>query len=701
MDYDLKTLLVSPPFSQLNTPYPATCYLTAYLKQEGLEVDQRDLGIIVIDRLFSKVGLTEIFKAKTTGRIGALKEQYINTISPVISFLRGQDPTLARRIVSGDYLPRSDRFDDMEEEQFGDMGVEDHGRYLATLYINDIGDYIRDNIDPGFGFSKYSERLALSPSSFDSIELELKKENSFISDLILTEWIKIITAESYDFIGITIPFPGNLLSTLLIAKKVKEIRPKTKVIIGGGWVNTELRSLTETRLFNYVDYVILDDGEAPLEQIIKGGPLNRTFILEDGKVVYKTNNSVIDKPLDKLPATDYSGLDLSLYISLLDSLNPMHSLWNRGRWNKMTLAHGCYWKRCAFCDTSLPYIRDYDHSNATIIADKMESIIAQTGETGFHFVDEAAPPVLLKELSLEILRRGLTVTWWTNIRFERHFTAGLAELMAKSGCIGLSGGVEVASDRLLHLMDKGVTVDQVTKVTAALGSKGIMVHAYLMYGFPTETEKETIDALEIVRQLFKLGLVQSAYWHQFSLTAHSSVGLNPEKFKLKIEGPDFKGFARNDLDFSSNDSDPSVFSEGLKTSLYNYMRGNGLDLPLSTWFKFPIPKTNIKKNYLKKIIEHTDIELKDSTQVIWLGEELTSDINGIYLYDNTSQERLDCPKNEIDFIKDLTDASIYKKRIRITLSDVDIIAEKWGIDADLWLSQSSAFTLYSYGLILI
>lgn len=697
----MNILLVSPPFSQLNTPYPATCYLKAYLKQCGIPSDQKDLGIIVLNRLLSKNGLTEMFNRCRTGRIGALKNLYINTIDPVMNFLKGKDPTLARRIVTTDYLPRADRFDQTEEEQFGDMGTEDHARYLATLYINDISDYIRENIDPAFGFSRYSERLALSPASFDVIEDELVKEKSFITELIIDEWQKILSTQQYDYIGITIPFPGNLISTLLIAEETKRSQPNTKIIIGGGWVNTELRSLTETRLFNYVDYVILDDGEKPLELILKNEPLHRTYVLEDGNVVFKNQKNISEKTLDKLPAPDYSGLDLSLYISLLDSLNPMHSLWNRGRWNKMTLAHGCYWKRCAFCDTTLPYIRDYDHSKASIVVDKMETIIKQTGETGFHFVDEAAPPVLLKEMSLEIIRRGLTVTWWTNIRFEKHFTAGLAELMAKSGCIGLSGGVEVASDRLLDLMDKGVTVDQVTRVTAALGSKGIMVHAYLMYGFPTETDKETIDALEIVRQLFSLNLIQSAYWHQFSLTAHSAVGHNPEQFKLKIQGPDFEGFARNDLDFSSKQPDPEKFSEGLKTSLYNFMRGNGLDLPLGTWFKFPIPKTSIKKHYLKKILEGSDIELKDSTQIIWLGESLKIEYNSIYLYDYNAQEILECSSNEVEFVSELTAAASYKHKHRITLADVDGIAEKWDIDADNWLSQPSASTLYSYGLLLI
>ncbi len=702
----MKTLLVSPPFSQLNTPYPAICYLTGYLRYKNYDVDQTDLGIIVINKIFSKSGLTRIFNEVTTGRIGFLKTSYLNTIEPVIDFLKGNNPTLANRIIKSDFLPQSDRFDSIESDKFGDFDLQDHARYLATLYINDIGDYITQNIDSGFGFSRYSERLGLSPSSFDIIEKELGRGHTLITKIILEEWSYILSKESYDVIGISIPFPGNLISTLQIAEYAKEKYPNVKIIIGGGWVNTELRTLTEVKLFNYVDYVVLDDGESPLELILESLcdsniELNRTYTLEKNRVIYNINSSSHDRVLESLPATDYTGLDLSLYISLLDTLNPMHSLWNNGRWNKLTLAHGCYWKRCAFCDTTLPYIADFHQSNAADIVDKIEKIIKDTGETGFHFVDEAAPPALLKELSLELLRRGLSITWWTNIRFERRFTQGLARLMAKSGCIGLSGGVEVASDRLLQLMDKGVTVDQVTQVTGALALEGIMVHAYLMYGFPTQTSQETIDALEVVRQLFQLGLVQSAYWHQFALTTHSSVGHNPEKFGVKIEGPDFRGFAKNDLEFSSSMSDPGVYSAGLKTSLYNFMRGNGLDLPISTWFKFSVPKTKIKKNYLKSLLDNNQMDLKNETQIVWLGSPVEIKDGTLYLYDNVAQESLSIDTDEAGFVKDLTESVSFNNKLKVTLSDIDEIGVKYGIDPDSWLSQETAALLYNYGLILI
>ncbi|VEB39725.1 bacteriocin maturation radical SAM protein 1 [Chromobacterium violaceum] len=230
-------------------------------------------------------------------------------------------------------------------------------------------------------------------------------------------------------------------------------------------------------------------------------------------------------------------------------LNPMHRLWSDGRWNKLTIAHGCYWKKCSFCDVTLDYISRYETASAELLVDRIEAIIAETGQTGFHFVDEAAPPKMLKALAEELLRRKVSISWWGNIRFEKSFTPELAQLLAESGCIAISGGLEVASDRLLKLMKKGVSVEQVARVTHGFAEAGILVHAYLMYGFPTQTVQDTVDALEYVRQLFDHGCIQSGFFHRFACTVHSPVGQNPEEYGVKLVPLPKGDFAKNDVGF--------------------------------------------------------------------------------------------------------------------------------------------------------
>ena len=396
--------------------------------------------------------------------------------------------------------------------------------------------------------------------------------------------------------------------------------------MGGGFPNTELRSLTDVRVFEFFDFITLDDGELPLElvhqYIVHGeGELKRAFVLEDGKVVYKNDSLRQDYKQQDVGTPDYADLQLENYISVIEIANPMHSLWSDGRWNKLTMAHGCYWGKCTFCDISLDYIKIYEPVAASMLVDRVETLIAQTGESGFHFVDEAAPPSLMKAFALEVLKRNLTITWWTNIRFEKNFTQDLCYLLKASGCIAVSGGLEVASDRLLKLIDKGVTVAQVAQVTRNFTEANIMVHSYLMYGYPTQTVQETVDSLEMVRQLFELGIIQSGFWHQFALTAHSPVGLDPEEYGVMPNLKDIS-FANNDIDFKDKTGiDHGIFSFGLKKSLFNFMHGIGFDMSLQEWFDFDIPQSTISPDYIYDCLQQEVVlKTKPTAKIVFIGQ---------------------------------------------------------------------------------
>ncbi|MEO8174875.1 MAG: radical SAM protein, partial [Sediminibacterium sp.] len=422
---------------------------------------------------------------------------------------------------------------------------------------------------------------------------------------------------------------GNLYASLRCGQWIKANFPAIKIAMGGGFANTELRSLSDVRVFEFFDFITLDDGEAPLENLVQFSmgektinELKRCFTLIDNKVVYINNAACSDYKQGQVGTPDYSDFLLDKYISAIEIVNPMHSLWSNGRWNKLTMAHGCYWGKCTFCDISLDYIKLYEPITASLLCDRMEEMIQQTGESGFHFVDEAAPPALMRALALEIIRRKLIVSWWTNIRFEKSFTRDLCLLLKASGCIGVSGGLEVASDRLLELIRKGITVAQVAKVNKHFTEAGIMVHAYLMYGFPTQTAQETIDSLEMVRQLFEAGILQSAFWHQFTMTAHSPVGLDPDKFLVKKVTNDIGTFANNDIvHVDPSGADHDIHGFGLKKSLLNYMHGACLDYPLQKWFDFKVPKTTVPVGYIANILQQEEFDpVKPGTKITWLGK---------------------------------------------------------------------------------
>ncbi len=631
-------LLITPPFTQLNTPYPATAYIKGFLKTKNISSYQIDLGIEVILELFSKSGMQKVFSenidlvsaSENSKRIFALREEYLKTIDQTILFLQNKNATLARQICSMNFLPEASRFNQLDDMEFafGNMGLQDKAKHLATLYLEDISDYIVDIIDADFGFSRYAERIGQSANSFDELYLKLTGEKSFIDEFTL-----LLLQEKLDFVQprlvcFSVPFPGNLYSAFRCAQYIKQNYPSIKVAMGGGFPNTELRELKDERVFEFFDYITLDDGELPIELVyenvfsnlkISEGKFKRTFILENQKVTYKNSTNRSDYKQAFIGTPDYSDLLLEQYISVIEIANPMHSLWSDGRWNKLTMAHGCYWGKCTFCDISLDYVKMYEPISAKILVDRMEELIEQTGESGFHFVDEAAPPALMREVALEILRRNLVVTWWTNIRFEKSFSKDLCFLLKISGCVAVSGGLEVASDRLLKLIDKGVSVEQVAKVTRNFTEAGIMVHSYLMFGFPTQTIQETVDSLEMVRQLFEMGILQSGFWHQFSMTAHSPIGNNPEEFGVQPLKKEIL-FANNDIQFTdSTGIDHNKFSFGLKKSLFNYMHGINFDIPLKDWFDFKIPTTTIHPDYIHDcLLEEDSFAFKGNSKLVFL-----------------------------------------------------------------------------------
>lgn len=626
-----RVLSVIPPMTQLNTPYPSTAYLTGFLRSRGVDAVQEDLALALVLRLLSAEGLVQVRSeieamppaARTPLLVGFLAhfDRYLATLGPTIAFLQGRDPTLGHRIASRGFLPEGPRFDSLDvyiDEEggdplawaFGALGMQDRARHLATLYLNDLADVLREAVDPRFEFVRYAESLAQSQPTFDPLADALAAPHNLVDRTLAALTLAALQRHRPNVLLVSVPFPGSVYAAFRIAQAVKAHDPAIVTVLGGGFVNTELRELTEPRVFDHFDHVTLDAGERPLLALLEHlqgkrsrQRLVRTYVREAGVVRY-VNWVEQDVAFAEVGTPTWDGLPLNSYLSLLDMLNPMHRLWSDGRWNKLTVAHGCYWKKCSFCDVSLDYISRYEGASAETLADRMQAIVDETGQTGFHFVDEAAPPKALKTLSAELIRRQMPVSWWGNIRFEKSFTPELCRQLADSGCIAISGGLEVASDRLLDLMKKGVSVEQVARVTKAFSDAGILVHAYLMYGFPTQTVQDTVDALEYVRQLFETGCIQSGFFHRFACTVHSPVGQHPEAYGVTLQPLPPVSFAKNDIGFiDPTGTDHDALGVGLKKALYNFMHGIGLEEDVRQWFDFPVPKTRVSRHRIARALE--------------------------------------------------------------------------------------------------
>ncbi len=626
----LRVLSVIPPMTQLNTPYPSTAYLTGFLRSRGYPAVQEDLALALVLRLFSPDGLRALRECiaampakQRTPRVQDFErqfERYLATIESAVAFLQGRDPSVAHRIAGRNFLPEGSRFEPLEAYvddeggdplawAFGALGVTDRARHFATLYLDDVADVLREAADARFEFVRYAESLAQSQATFEPLAQALAAAENLVDRTLRELTLDAVQRYAPNVVLVSTPFPGNVYGAFRIAQAIKAHDPSIVTVLGGGFVNTELRELAELRVFDYFDYVTLDDGERPLLALLehlKGDRprdrLVRTFLRSDDGVRY-IDDKEPDIPFADAGTPTWDGLPLERYLSLLDMLNPMHRLWSDARWNKLTVAHGCYWKKCSFCDVSLDYISRYEAIAATTLVDRIEAIIKETGQTGFHFVDEAAPPKALRALAVELHKRNRAISWWGNIRFEKSFTPELCAVLADSGCIAVSGGLEVASDRLLKLMKKGVSVAQVARVTHAFTEAGILVHAYLMYGFPTQTVQDTVDALEYVRQLFAAGCIQSGFFHRFACTVHSPVGLHPEQYGVRLKALPKVSFAKNDVGFiDPTGVDHDALGIALNKALYNYMHGIGLDQDVRGWFAGRVPRTTVPRNFIARAL---------------------------------------------------------------------------------------------------
>lgn len=612
----MKILLLTPPLVQLNTPYPATPTLAGFLRSQGETVAQADLSLELVLRLFSRDGIKQIADAcgncaQPTSRVRFFLshlDAYMNTVETAVSFLQGRNEAAGWLIARRDYLPEGPRFAtlapegtglDEEEtltELFGSLGVTDRAKLIASLYLDDLADIVREGTDPDFGFARYAERIAISAPTFDPILRRLAAPPTLIDRLIDTLAEEVLSRHAPETVGITLPFPGTVYAAFRIAAAIRRIAPRTRIVFGGGYVNTELRDVSDPRVFDFADALCFDDGLAPWLGILGKAPPVRTLTRETLCERSPCHGSgPTEKPAAAAPLADgqspnapsYEGLDLGRYLNLVEMANPMHRIWSDGKWIKLQLANGCYWHKCAFCDVSLDYIGRYQAPDARSLADTVVRLKRETGQSGFHFTDEALSPALLRQFCEELLARGETITWWGNIRFDKTFTPSLTRLMAQAGCIAVTGGLECAHDRLLKLMRKGITLASATQACQAISDAGILVHAYLMYGFPTQTAQETHEALEFVRQRFAAGHIQSAYWHRFALTAHSPIARQPEKFGLSLLPLPAaeQRFALNEIPYEEPGApDHEKLGAGLRLALYNYMLGIGLDRPVRKWF---------------------------------------------------------------------------------------------------------------------
>ena len=651
----MKAILVQPPLVQLNAPYPAVYYLEAFLRTRGLEAEAFDHSIELFRLIYSRSGLERVFEAaeerisgpdsplaradeatkNEIARYRSYRGLYIEWIDGLVDFLSGGDPAFAHRLASAVEFPRGARAEGVLEAAGGRVGA-DEARELATAVIDDLGDFIRFALDPEFSTIRYGDRLARSQGDFGEVEAGLASGyliGAFYRPYLAAFWKAHGDA---DLVLISVPFPGCLVGALACAQEARaSLGNAATIVLGGGYVNTELRELKDPRIFDYCDYLSFDAGFGSLASVLeavkaeRGGsearaPLYKTMRRDkEGRIIAEgfgtaANIGAADAPFIEIERKalastfpDYASVDYGRYLRVVDSENPMHRLWSDTPWLKYSLAHGCYWHRCAFCDTQLDYVANYVPAEIEALERAADSASSRHGLYGIHFVDEAMPMGRL--LSFARANRGRTAdgkrpfSFWGNVRFDASWTQDRAELLADSGLVAVSGGIEIATGRGLELTDKGFDLEGLVRALVAMRRSGLFVHAYLIYGFPGESRREIADSADVVRQLFAAGAVDSAFWHRFVLTRNSRLmaewraGAQPDLEPLDRGGT----FAANDLSFKGEGAFDE-FDGPLEESLEAWMSGEDLETPY--------PGSKIASGLVEALIARAEARLDASRQ---------------------------------------------------------------------------------------
>ena len=645
----MKAILVQPPFTQLNAPYPAVHCLEAFLRGRGALAVSYDHSIDLYRRIFSRKGLTKVFadaRAALAAQAALGSEEsrtqverylsyerlYIEWIDSITDFLSGSDPAMAHRLASAVELPQGARAKAFLDERDGRIGP-DGARSLATRILDDLGDFIAYALDPAFGTVRYAERLASSRADFGEVRRALDSSwliKEFYVPMLEEFWTARAaeaSREPIDLILITIPFPGCLIGALACARVARGIfgvhDSRPRIVFGGGYVSTELRGLRDTGIFDFCDYLSFDAGYGSLASIIDQVPAPYKTMTRHGDDVLFNDGASDEKYrlLEREAVTtvfpDFRSVDFGAYLRIVDSENSMHRLWSDTPWLKYSLAHGCYWRRCSFCDTELEYVSDFARSSTQALLAAAGEASARSGLYGIHFVDEAMPMASLLDFARANRARASggerPFSYWGNVRFDASWTQGRCEFLAASGLVAVSGGIEIATERGLRMTDKGFDLASLVRTLVAMRRAGLLVHTYLIYGFPGQPVGDIVDSAEFCRQLFASGLVDSAFWHRFVLTRHSRMYREWRDGKRQALKPSDKPwrFANNDLSFAGEEAFDR-FDAPLAAALSSWMEGSGLDMPVSTWLGRGLPKASISPDLAETLIASAE-EALDAT----------------------------------------------------------------------------------------
>lgn len=507
----MRVALLFPPGWIPYAPYAALPRLTAYLRQKGHDVVQRDLNLEMFDTM--------------------LRAEYLQA-------------SLDRLRQDLAYVPKSDTHPL--------WAVESQGDYLVSQ-VESLTDFVRSEAFYGDPITTVRSiqllnaclRLAVAPNyparcmlhgsdlmvtegtSTDHIKQAIYDERvNFTRPLMREHFIESILETQPDLLGISCTAYAQIVTGLTLAQLVKERRPDTHIVLGGGSATRLADAFVRhwDRFSDVFDTIIVGEGELALEALVEALQGQRSFEQVPGLMYQLDDGSVCRNPvelpnLSALPTPDFDGLPLDKYLSPV-LLLPIAS------------SRGCHWAKCAFCDRGIGGETTYQFRKNELVIEDIRQLQAKYHTRYFDVVEEDMPPPRLEKLAHMILEAGLDIHWSAMERLDNRMTADLCETIHRAGCRMLHFGLESGTPRVLDLINKGISLEDAAQVLRNSAQAGIWNECFVIVGFPTEEPQEVQNTLDFIRN--NRESIHAIESFPFYLSKYSLVAKRPEEFSVEI-----------------------------------------------------------------------------------------------------------------------------------------------------------------------
>ena len=483
--------LLFPPSWHPSQPYLSIPCLSAFLEQSGVPVqEQRDLNIELLDRMLTKdfgldihqqlIDLVKKLEQSVDGETGpGSKEHYAKAVESLDRF-----PHLIDEIERAKGSLRSQEFFDEDRYRESLFVIDRWLDVVSSLYFPTR----MTVVDNQLSYSIYSSRDIIKA-------IHDETQNPYL-DLYRRFFLPGFAKNAPDFVGVSITATSQIIPGLTLCRLIKEQFPQVHVTVGGSIFTRLVDNLRRCdRLFEVTDDFIVFEGETALLEMINQLEGRKDFSKvpnliwrQDGKIT--VNQPFYSENLAEHPAPNYKGFPLDQYLAPHTVL-------------PVQFSRGCYYKDCAFCALTLDH-QNFRQKDPIKVVDELEALSKLHNTPYFFFTDECLALSPTKRLCKELINRNLDLQWTAELRFEKNLSRELLSSMREAGCQKIVFGLETYNARLMDFMVKGITQENVARICSDCVDIGIAVHCYVIVGFPTETEEESLETMNFIVDNTKL-----------------------------------------------------------------------------------------------------------------------------------------------------------------------------------------------------